>query len=88
MSSSETNAAGIRQYNKKQGEKLVCDQQLAGEVPKTNEGTEHGLYCSEHGCEKLTMLWLSKLHPKKFQRLGFICGCCSVKKICLSEMSN
>ena len=51
------------------------------EVPKTNERTEHWTYCSEKGCEILTMLWLPKLHTKAFERQPLICGYCSAKRI-------
>ena len=52
----------------------------------TGEGAEHWVYCSEKDCETLTMLWLPKLLPKRFERKPFICGYCTAEKIyCLSE---
>ena len=41
LSIDKRNAARARQYNKKQEQNLVCDEQLDDEVPKTNEGAEH-----------------------------------------------
>ena len=39
----KTNAASTRQNDKKQEEILVCDEQLHDDVPKTDEGAEHGV---------------------------------------------
>ena len=60
---------------------LVCDEQLNEEVPKTDEGAEHCVYCPEKGCGILTMLWLPKLLPQKFERQPFVCRYCTIKKI-------
>ena len=64
MTANKTNAARTRQYNKKQ-KNLVCDEQLDGEISKTNKGAEQWVYCSEEGCEIHTMLWQPKITPEK-----------------------
>ena len=53
-SADKTNAARTRQCTKKQEKNLVCDEQL--KVPKTDEGADHWVYCSEESCEILAML--------------------------------
>ena len=74
MPRDHTNAARTRQCNKKQEKNLVYDEQLHYQVPKTDEGAEHWVYCSEEGCEKPITLWWPKILLKWFERQPFICG--------------
>ena len=68
MTADKTNTARTWQFNNKQSKNLVCDQQLDDEVPITDKGAEHWIYCMKEGSENFTRLWLPKLTQKEVER--------------------